>query len=158
LKTKALFVGSFDPFHLGHLSVVKRASQLFDSVVIGVAADTNKDTLSIDKRLHLVNLCIKKYGNLSAIPYGGLTIDLYKSENANVLIRGVRNIIDFEYEKNLADINKVLYQNAQTCLFLCDIGYEISSSLIRQLAKLDADLSKFVPNEIIGLIKGLYQN
>ncbi|MCL2556724.1 MAG: pantetheine-phosphate adenylyltransferase [Firmicutes bacterium] len=156
MKTKALFAGSFDPFHLGHLSIALRAGRLFDDVVIGIAADTGKHTLDIDKRFELVDLCIKNHKNISVISYQGLTVDLYKDINASVLIRGVRNIFDFEYEKNLAAINNVLYSNMQTCLLLCDIGYEISSSLVRQFIKNNVDLTKFVPNEIIDLVKELY--
>jgi len=156
LKTIALFAGSFDPFHLGHLSVVKRVSQLFDSVVIGVAAETGKDTLPIDKRLHLIKLCIAPYKNVSVVSYRGLTVDFYKEIAASALIRGVRNAADFEYEKNLAAVNKILHNDVQNCLFLCDIGYDVSSKLVKQLAKLNADLSKFVPCEIMGLVKELY--
>ena len=83
-------------------------------------------------------------------------MDLYKKIGADVLVRGVRNVLDFEYEKSLAAINKVLSKDVETCLFLCDRDYEISSSLIKELAKLNADLSKFVPHKILDLIKELY--
>jgi len=153
---KALFVGSFDPIHLGHVSIIKRASLLFDSVIVGVAADTKKNALPAEKRLQLIKLSVEGFDNVEIVLYEGLTVDLYKKIGADVLVRGVRNVLDFEYEKSLAAINKVLSKDVETCLFLCDRDYEISSSLIKELAKLNADLSKFVPHKILDLIKELY--
>lgn len=144
----ALFPGSFDPFTNGHLDTVERASRLFDEVVIGIFTNTTKKPMfSSEEKLRLTEEAVKHLDNVSVmIKSADLTINIAKEMQADFLIRGVRNSQDFEYEKSIAVMNKKMDKTIETIFLLSDEKYSaISSSMIKEIASFDGDVSSFVP-------------
>lgn len=156
----ALFPGSFDPFTNGHLNTVERAATLFDRVIITVATNTTKVGLfSIEEKISLIEEAIDHLDNVSVIvqPWG-LTVNIAKELNAQFLIRGIRNITDYEYEKNIASMNKRLSEEIETVFLLADEAYaNVSSSIIKEIAKFNGDISAFVPAHVAKALTEKYQ-
>lgn len=145
--TKILYPGTFDPITKGHLDLIKRASRLFDEVVIAVAIGHHKKPLfSLDERIALVEQSCAGLNNISVIGFEGLLVDLAKTHQAAGVLRGLRAMSDFEYEFQLANINRELDPNFEAVFLTPSQKYSfISSTLVREIAKLDGDVSKFVP-------------
>lgn len=140
---KAVYAGSFNPFTIGHLSVLKRALPLFEKIYVVVGRNVDKDSAESVSISELQKKLIK-YGNVEVAQWNGLTVDFAKNHNAEFLLRGVRSVADFEYEKNMADINKKL-SGIETVLLFSDPEYaSISSSMVRELQKFGVDVSKFI--------------
>ena len=141
-----LFPGSFDPFTKGHEDIVKQALNLFDKILIGISKNSTKNNFfSLEKRIEKINLLYKKNNRISVHYYEGLTIDFCKKENINFLIRGIRNEIDFTYEKDIANSNRELDSNVETVFFISSPNYShISSKIVREIIKNNGDISKFV--------------
>jgi pantetheine-phosphate adenylyltransferase len=142
----AIFPGTFNPFTIGHYSLVKRALTIFDKVIIAIGINTSKD-YNYDEieenRLQIATLF--KSENVKVITYTNLTADLVKAENASCIVRGIRGTSDYEYEKNMADINKELF-DIETVFLFSDIKYaHISSSLIRELKRFGKDYKHLLP-------------
>lgn len=144
----ALFPGSFDPFTNGHLNTVERAAELFDQVIIGVLTNTTKQGLfTANEKVALIEEATKGLPTVSVINQkAGLTVDIAMELGAKFLIRGIRNMTDYEYEKNIASMNKKLNSQIETVFLLADDEYSnISSSIIKEIAKFDGEISPFVP-------------
>ena len=147
----AICPGSFDPVTIGHVDIIKRASALFDRVVVTVLINKEKNTVfSIDERKALLQKALKCLHNVEITAYDGLLVEFAKKMSANVVVRGLRAVSDFEYELQTALTNKKLYDNIET-VFLPSSpeNMYISSSLVRQVASFHGDVSSFVPKEII---------
>lgn len=146
--TKILYPGTFDPITSGHLDLIKRASRLFDEVVIAVAIGHHKKPLfSLDERITLVEQSCEGLDNISVIGFDGLLVDLAKTHQATGVLRGLRAMSDFEYEFQLANINRELDPNFEAVFLTPSQQYSfISSTLVREIAKLGGDVSKFVPS------------
>lgn len=147
-KRIALFPGSFDPFTNGHLNTVERASLLFDEVIVGVFTNTTKKPLfSAEEKKALTIEATKHLDNVRVVSQSeGLTITIAKELGANFLIRGVRNSQDYEYEKNIASMNRQMDSNIDTVFLLSDETYSnVSSSMIKEIARFKGDVSPFVP-------------
>ena len=147
-KRIALFPGSFDPFTNGHLNTVERASLLFDKVIVGIFTNTTKKPLfSADEKEMLTIEATKHLDNVKVVSQSeGLTITIAKDLGANFLIRGVRNSQDYEYEKNIASMNRQMDADIDTVFLLSDEAYSnISSSMIKEIARFKGDVSAFVP-------------
>ena len=144
----ALYAGSFDPFTNGHLDILEQASTAFDRVIIAVADNNEKICLlDIEQRMNLIKESIKHINNVEIRHYEGLTVDFAKQEGAEFLIRGLRNSSDFDYEMQVAYTNRDLDKNVKTVFFLSKPQYNhISSTVVKDLVKHNADISKFVPN------------
>ncbi len=146
----AIYPGTFDPITNGHIDIAQRAAKLFDEVIIAVAERKAEKTLfTKDERLFFVNNLFSNIGNIKSISFDGLVTDLAREKSARILIRGVRTILDFDYEFKMAGMNKKLYTDIET-VFLTpteDFNY-ISSSLVREIAVLGGDVSLFVPQSI----------
>lgn len=154
---KALFPGSFDPITNGHLDLIKRASKIFNQVVVAVMTNTTKKSMfSPEEKLVLIENEIKKLKNVSVVEVkAGLTVDLAKQINADVIIRGVRNVNDYQFEQQIAVMNRKLDDQIETLLLPSSPQYnEISSSLIKEIAKFKGDISKFVPLNVAKAIEG----
>ncbi|MGX5377151.1 pantetheine-phosphate adenylyltransferase [Ligilactobacillus sp. LYQ135] len=154
---KALFPGSFDPITNGHLDLIKRASKIFNQVVVAVMTNiTKKSMFSPEEKLVLIENEIKKLKNVSVVEVKtGLTVDLAKQINADVIIRGVRNVNDYQFEQQIAVMNRKLDDQIETLLLPSSPQYnEISSSLIKEIAKFKGDISKFVPLNVAKAIEG----
>ena len=148
---KALFAGSFDPFTIGHLSIVRRVLKLTDELVIGVGYNENKKyEWDTDKRVKAINKIFKDEKKIIVTKYKGLTVEFAKEIKADVLIRGVRDVKDFETERNLADINKRI-GDIDTILIISEPEYSfISSSMVRELKHNGYDYKEFIPDSFIG--------
>ncbi len=147
----AICPGSFDPVTVGHVDIIKRVSALFDRVVVTVLINKEKNTVfSIDERKALLQKSLKCLHNVEITSYDGLLVEFAKKMSANVVVRGLRAVSDFEYELQTALTNKKLYDNIET-VFLPSSpeNMYISSSLVRQVASFHGDVSSFVPKEII---------
>lgn len=142
----ALFTGTFDPFTTGHQNIVERALPLFDHIVIAVAVSKLKHTAEeIDRRVADIKVLYEGQERVSVEAYDDLTIDMAKRHNARFIIRGVRSVKDFEYERQQADINRQL-GGVETVLFFAEPQYEsVSSTLVRELRFFGKDTSAFEP-------------
>lgn len=143
---KAIFPGSFDPFTIGHYSVVKRGLELFDHITIGVGSNCSKKSFfTLEKRLDIIRQAFHDEPRVSVKAYDSLTIDFAKEEKADFILRGVRSANDFEYEKSIADINKRL-SSIETVLLFTEPQYSaVSSTIVRDLLSYGKDVAAFLP-------------
>lgn len=144
--TKAVFPGTFDPITRGHESLVRRAAAVFDEIIVGVAAGLHKASLfTLEERLHLVQTVFAQEDRIRAVPFDTLLADFMHQQQCKVVIRGVRVVSDFEFEAQLADINKALDSTLETVFFLPDKDFiYLSSTIVREIAQLGGDIEKFV--------------
>jgi len=153
----AIYPGSFDPVTKGHLDVLKRAAGIFDKVIIAVLKNSEKRSfLPIEDRLHLIKLSCEydKLENVEVDSFQGLTIDYARMKGANVLIRGLRAVSDFEYEMQLSQTNNALAQDINTVFLITKPKYNfISSSTVKEVATMGGDVSKFVPPPVAEYLK-----
>ena len=141
----AVYPGTFDPITLGHEDIVRRAANLFDEVIVGVAGSTNKNTLfNLDERVALAN-SVFKASNIKVIGFNSLLMQFVQDQGAQMVIRGLRAASDFEYEFQLAGMNRKLFPQLETLFLTPAEQYMfVSSSLVREVAKLDGDVHQFV--------------
>ena len=146
----AIYPGTFDPITNGHVDIAQRAAKLFDEVIIAVAERKVEKTLfTKDERLFFVNNLFSNIGNIKSISFDGLVTDLAREKSAKILVRGVRTILDFDYEFKMAGMNKKLYTDIETVFLTPTENFNyISSSLVREIAVLGGDVSLFVPQSI----------
>lgn len=146
----AVFPGSFDPITKGHESVVKRALTLFDKVYVAVGKNTSKASYFTEKeRLRQISQAFAGEPRVEPIAFTGLTVDFCKKVKAEFILRGVRNTTDFEYEKNIAQMNKTLYSGAETVFILTDAEYAaINSTIVREILKNGGDVTAFIPQKV----------
>lgn len=142
-----IYPGSFDPVTNGHLDVIKRSAQLVDTLVVGILQNPNKKALfSVEERIYLLQESCKDIPNLKIEAFSGLLVDFAKEQNADLIIRGLRALTDFEYELQMAQINKNLGAHIETIFLVTDVKYSfLSSSAIKEVAEFGGDVSKFVP-------------
>ncbi|MEZ8602558.1 pantetheine-phosphate adenylyltransferase [Vibrio splendidus] len=147
---KAIYPGTFDPVTNGHIDIIERASQLFDHVVIGVAASPSKNTLfSLDERVSLLKEICHPYSNVSVEGFSGLLVDFAQQQKANVLVRGLRTTMDFEYEFGLTTMYRRLKPDLESIFLTPAEEYAfLSSTLVREVAIHGGDITQFVPKAI----------
>ncbi len=141
-----LYPGTFDPITNGHIDLVERACRLFDNVIVAVAASTRKNPLfTLEERVELARETLDHLPNISVVGFDILLVDFVKQQNAQAVLRGLRAVSDFEYEFQLANMNRALAPNMES-LFLTPAEHLsfISSSIVREIAMLGGDVSKFV--------------
>lgn len=153
--TKAVFPGSFDPPTLGHLNVIERASSLFDQIDVVVAVNPEKKYLfSAEERVEMLSKLTEKYKNVSINTWNSLIVDYAEKNNANVLLRGIRNATDFAYEFDLSLINHSLNEKIDTIFIPCEQKYvTIKSSSIKELARFNGDISQMVSQLVADELK-----
>ena len=151
----AMYPGTFDPLTLGHEEIIDRAANLFDHLLVAVANDSLKSTMfELDDRLKLVEIISSRYPNVTVSSYDGLTIDFAKSNNINVILRGVRNSSDFNYESQISQMNNTMDKSLESLFFIASDSYKsITSSLVRQVISLNGDYSNFISNDVARYIK-----
>lgn len=144
---KAIYPGSFDPVTYGHIDIIKRAAQIFDEITVSVLINQSKHSLfSIDERVKMLEEVTKEFGNVKVASFNGLLIDYAKEVGANVIIRGLRAITDFEYELQLSQTNRKLLDTVDTVFLTTSLDYAyLSSSIVKDVASYGGDISKFVP-------------
>ena len=151
----AMYPGTFDPLTLGHEEIIDRAANLFDHLLVSVANDSLKSTMfELDDRLKLVEIISSRYPNVTVSAYDGLTIDFAKSNNINVILRGVRNSSDFNYESQISQMNNTMDKSLESLFLIASDSYKsITSSLVRQVISLNGDYSNFISNDVARYIK-----
>lgn len=152
---KAVFAGSFDPVTYGHLDIIERSSPLFEEIDVVIAVNSEKKyTFTLEERLEMLKSITKKFKNVSVHTCDHLIVDYAKENGANILLRGVRNGRDFDYEFDLALLNHNLSSEIQTLFIPTSLKYTlIRSSSIKELAKFGGDISKMVPPEVEKALK-----
>ncbi len=152
---KAIYPGSFDPMTKGHLDIVQRASKLFDEVIMAVVGNPGKaPLLPVEKRKELLSAALKDLNGVTVDSFQGLTVDYAKQNNVTILIRGLRAISDFEAELGMAQANKELFPELETIFLMSKAEYSfISSSTVKEIARLGGDVSKFVPAAVNDYLK-----
>lgn len=146
----AVYPGTFDPITNGHTDLVARASNLFERVIVAVAEDTGKrPTCEIGQRVELARISLEKLKNVEVVRFGGLLMNFCRARDANVVVRGLRAVSDFEFEFQLASMNRRLSPDIET-IFLTPSEQHafISSTLVREIARLGGDVSEFVHPEV----------
>ncbi len=159
---KVIYPGSFDPFHNGHLDIVKRVSRQVDELIIVIAINPlKKGLISFEKRKKLIEQIIKreKLLNVRVITSEMLTIEQCAVLGVETIVRSVRSNVDYEFEKNIAQVNRKLANNIETILYIAneEFGY-ISSSMVRELLSFNREISEFVPSEIVDYFKEENEN
>ncbi|WP_196034147.1 pantetheine-phosphate adenylyltransferase [Phocaeicola massiliensis] len=143
---RAIFPGTFDPFTIGHYSVVKRALTFMDEVIIGIGINDNKKTwFPMDKRLEMIRSLFADEPRIRVEAYDCLTVDFAKEQNAGFIVRGIRTVHDFEYEETIADINRKLAGIETILLFTEPELTSISSTIVRELLQFGKDVTPFLP-------------
>ena len=147
MASRILYPGTFDPLTNGHLDLVERASRVFDEVIVAIAASSRKNPVfNLDERVYLANSVLGHLDNVEVCGFDKLLAHFVEEKQANVILRGIRAVSDFEYEFQLANMNRQLAPEVES-VFLTPTDHNsyISSSLVKEIASLDGDISKFVP-------------
>jgi pantetheine-phosphate adenylyltransferase len=160
----AIYPGTFDPITFGHIDVIKKSLKLFDKIVVGVSKESNKDYLfSSEERIEIVNKALFKDLKLNrkkikVVSFGSLTTDLCKKYKSNIILRGLRAVSDFEYEFQLAGMNRKLNQNIETIFLMSDLENQIiSSRFVKEIVKLKGDIKKFTTKSTIKSLKDKHE-
>ena len=150
MKKIAIYPGSFDPITNGHVDLIKRASKIFDEVIIAITQNANKSSfLSIDQRVGAVESSIDSLSNTRVLSFNSLLVDFARDHDAQIIIRGLRAVSDFEYEFQLSGMNKRLNSEIETLFMTPSEEFaNISSSLVREILSLGGDISPFVPPQV----------
>ncbi|WP_321519546.1 pantetheine-phosphate adenylyltransferase [uncultured Bacteroides sp.] len=147
---RAIFPGTFDPFTIGHYSVVKRALTFMDEIVISIGINENKKTyFPIEKRVEMIQNLYKDEPRIKVLPYNSLTIDFAQFVDAKFIVRGIRTVKDFEYEETIADVNRKLAGIETILLFTEPELTCVSSTIVRELLQYNKDISCFIPEGMV---------
>ena len=159
----AIYPGTFDPITYGHIDVIKKALKLFDKIVVGVSDVSNKNYLfSSEERINIVNKALFKdlklnKKKISVISFSSLTTDLCKKYKSNIILRGLRAVSDFEYEFQLAGMNRKLNKNIETLFLMSDVENQIiSSKFVKEIASLGGNIDRFVTKSTAKLLKNKF--
>ena len=160
----AIYPGTFDPITYGHIDVIKKALKLFDKIVVGVSDVSSKNYLfNSEERIEIVNKALFKDLKLNkkkiiVVSFSSLTTDLCKKYKSNIILRGLRAVSDFEYEFQLAGMNRKLNQNIETIFLMSDVENQIiSSRFVKEIVKLNGDIKKFTTKSTIKTLKEKYE-
>lgn len=151
----AAYSGTFDPITFGHTDIIQRASRMFPRLIVAVGLNPSKNPrFNIDERVQLVRASVATLKNVDVQPFAGLVVDFAREHGVTVLVRGVRTVGDFDYEKQMAVMNRDLYHSLDTVMLVPAPAHaHLSSSLVRELAGLGAPIEKFVPEPVVPLLR-----
>lgn len=154
----AAYSGTFDPITFGHTDIIQRASRMFPRVIVAVGLNPSKNPrFTIEERVDLVRASASKLKNVEVKPFSGLVVDFARDHGVTVLVRGVRSVGDFDYEKQMAVMNRDLYPKLDTVMLVPAPEHaHLSSSLVRELASLGAPIEKFVPAPVVPLLRARF--
>jgi pantetheine-phosphate adenylyltransferase len=158
---RALYPGSFDPMTLGHLDIIKRASLMFDELIVAVLNNSEKTALfSVDERVKILTEATKDMKNVRVDSFSGLTVDYCLQNNLHIMIRGLRAVTDFEYELQIAQTNRKISDNKVDTVFLTtDLQYSyLSSSTVKEIARYGGDVSHSVPDYVEAALKEKFKS
>ena len=144
---RAIYPGSFDPVTYGHIDIIERAADIFDELIVAVLDNKAKSPLfSVNERVNILKEVLKDIDNVKILSYEGLLVDFAMANEANVIVRGLRAVTDFEYELQMAQTNNVLNRSVDTMFLTTKLEYAyLSSSTVKEVASYGGDISKFVP-------------
>ena len=147
---KILYPGTFDPLTNGHLDLIERAEMIFGEVIVGVLENSSKKpTFTLEKRINQIKNSVNKLSNVEVISFHGLTVDCAKQLNANLILRGLRAMSDFEYELQIAHTNKSLNSEIETIFLSTNTNFSfLSSSLVKEVAKFGGEINHMVPDVV----------
>lgn len=160
MPSKAIYPGSFDPITLGHINIIERASRLFEHLTIGITHNSTKQSLfTITERIALAQISVQHLHNVRVVSFEGLLVDFAQQENIPVILRGLRNMTDFDFEFQLSGMNRQLHRNIDT-LFLSAEGIytHLSSSLIKTVAEKGRDVTPFVNQHVAKALLKKYKH
>jgi pantetheine-phosphate adenylyltransferase len=151
----AIYPGSFDPITTGHLDIIQRSAKLVDKLIVGVLDNSTKETLfSVDERVELIKTVTNEFSNVETEAFKGLLVDFAKRQNANLIIRGLRATMDFEYELQMAQTNHKLDPGIETVFLTTNVEYSyISSTLVKEIGRFNGPIEKFIPECIVEKVK-----
>ena len=154
----AIYPGSFDPVTLGHYDIIERSSKIFDKLIVGVLNNSAKSPLfSVEERVNMLKDVTSHFPNVEVQSFAGLLIDFVRSNDANVIVRGLRAITDFEYELQLAQMNRVIAPEIDTLFLTTNLKYAyLSSSMAKEVAMYGGDISSFLSPEIAEKVREKY--
>ena len=160
----AVYPGTFDPITYGHIDVIKKALRIFDKIIIATTDNTDKNYFfSLEERIKIINNSLFKdlklnKKKINVVSFGSLTTDLCKKYKSNIILRGLRAVSDFEYEFQLAGMNRKLNQNIETIFLMSDVENQIiSSRFVKEIAKLNGNIKKFTTKSTIKSLKEKYE-
>ena len=149
MKKKAIFPGSFDPITIGHIEIVEKSLKIFDEIIIAIGTNAEKKYMfSENQRLNFILEYFENEKNIKVVAYSGLTFELCKKLDVKYIVRGVRNILDFEYEKNIAEFNRNQGKIETIIITSSNKNSHISSSLVKELIKNNSDFQHLVPSTV----------
>tara|TARA_B100001113_G_scaffold154183_1_gene126088 strand:- start:50 stop:532 length:483 start_codon:yes stop_codon:yes gene_type:complete len=153
-----IYPGTFDPIHMGHIDIVERASRIFDEVIIAIAVNIDKNPLfTIQERMDLADGATSHLKNIKTLSTEGLIADFAKEHSACGLIRGLRHVSDFEFEFQMATMNNHLNPDVSTLLMVTSDKYvHINSSMVKNVSKLNGDIAKYVPKNVLSALKAKF--
>ncbi len=158
---RALYPGSFDPMTYGHLDIIKRASKMFDELIVAVLDNSQKSPLfSVDERVKILTEATREMDNVKVDSFSGLTVDYCKNNNLHIMVRGLRAVTDFEYELQIAQTNmKISDFGVDTVFLVTDLQYSyLSSSTVKEIAMYGGDVSHSVPDYVEAALKEKFRN
>lgn len=155
---RAVYPGSFDPVTFGHLDIIERSAKMVDELVVGVLHNSAKNSLfSLEERVNMIKEMTKDLPNVRVESFDGLLVDYMSQIGANIIIRGLRAVTDFEYELQLAQINHVQNEEIETLFLITNLKYSyLSSTIVKEIASYGGDISKFVPKQLMDRIYEKY--
>jgi pantetheine-phosphate adenylyltransferase len=151
----AAYSGTFDPITFGHTDIIGRAARMFPRLIVAVGLNPAKNPrFTLEERVELIRASVRKLKNVDVQPFSGLIVDFARDHGVSVLVRGVRTVGDFDYEKQMAVMNRDLYPKLDTVMLVPSPEHaHLSSSLVREIASLGADIEKFVPPPVVPLLR-----
>lgn len=152
---RAIYPGSFDPVTLGHLDIIRRAAGVVDELVVGVLINKSKRPLfTIEERVEMLRECTAPLANVRVASFDGLTVEFARSQDARIIVRGLRAVTDFEVEMQIAQTNRIVAPNIETMFLTTGLQYAyLSSTIVKEMASYGADVSKFVTPEVAARIR-----
>ena len=153
MKT-AVYPGSFDPVTLGHYDIIERSSRIFDRVIVGVLCNSAKTPLfTTDERVEMLRYVTAELPNVTVLSFDGLLVDFARQQSADVIVRGLRAVTDFEYELQMAQMNRVIAPEIDTLFLTTNLKYAyLSSSMVKEVARYGGDISEFLNSRIAEIV------